>query len=184
MIFRVIADAAIRCIDQPHSSARRTVSTSARSPAQSTKETATSRAVAAGIVAQGERHAVRTEVQRDEEPPAESAFEAEDVGCRLEWALGTGPQRGLARTQVARAAAFHPAGPGTARRASASGPGNLAPSRRTRTAVVDRHRLEARLDSDSDPEGCPIAAPTAKNHSMPYLLHHVRAAANAVNVRR
>ena len=40
MIFRVIADVAIRCIDQPHSSARRAVSTSARSPAQSMKETA------------------------------------------------------------------------------------------------------------------------------------------------
>jgi hypothetical protein len=30
----------------------------------------------------------------------------------------------------------------------------------------------------------PIAAATAKNHSMPHLLHRVRAAANAVNMRR
>jgi hypothetical protein len=30
----------------------------------------------AGMVAEGERHSVRTGVQRDEEPPAEFAFEA------------------------------------------------------------------------------------------------------------
>ena len=56
--------------------------------------------VAAGIVGQHDRHAAGTEVQHDEEPLVELAFEAEDVWRRADQALRTGLQRGFARAQV------------------------------------------------------------------------------------
>ena len=55
---------------------------------------------AAGIVGQHDRHAAGTEVQRDEEPLVELAFEAEDVWRRADQALRPGLQRGFARAQV------------------------------------------------------------------------------------
>jgi hypothetical protein len=56
--------------------------------------------VAAGIVGQHDRHAAGTEVQHDEEPLVELAFEAEDVWRRADQALRPGLQRGFARAQV------------------------------------------------------------------------------------
>jgi hypothetical protein len=55
---------------------------------------------AAGIVGQHDRHAAGTEVQHDEEPLVELAFEAEDVWRRADQALRPGLQRGFARAQV------------------------------------------------------------------------------------
>jgi hypothetical protein len=55
---------------------------------------------AAGIVGQPERHAAGAEVQRDQEPLVELAFEAEHVWRRADQALRAGLQRGFARTQV------------------------------------------------------------------------------------